>query len=79
MLDRTIRQVEAPLQANARGAALLASVALGHTSFTEIPRLVRHARTFEPDRSNRRLYDELFREFLRLYRGTRSVYRRLNG
>jgi len=78
VLGRTIRQVEAPLQANARGAALLASVALGRTSFTEIPRLVRHAGTFTPDRGKRRLYDELFREFLRLYRGTRGVYRRLN-
>ena len=49
VLDRTVRQVESPLQANARGAAFIASVALGHLDFDEIPDLVPIAETFHPD------------------------------
>jgi len=78
VLGRTIRQVEAPLQANARGAAFLASVALGRLRFDEIPALVPIAGTFRPNPNHRRLYDGLFREFVHLYRATRGVYARLN-
>ncbi|OGP59562.1 MAG: xylulose kinase [Deltaproteobacteria bacterium RBG_13_61_14] len=78
VLDRTIRQVEHPIWANARGAALIAAVALGFISFDDIPGLVKYANTFQPDSGNRRLYDEIFTEFLNIYKNNRAMYRRLN-
>jgi len=78
VLDRTIRQVEHPIWANARGAALIAAVALGFISFDDIPGLVKYANTFQPDPGNRRLFDEIFAEFLNIYKNNRAMYRRLN-
>ncbi|WP_224248512.1 xylulokinase [Hyalangium gracile] len=78
ILGRTIQQVDEPVMANARGAAFQAALALGHLTVDEIPALVPVARTYEPDTRNRGLYDELFREFLYLYKTHKSVYARLN-
>ncbi|MFA5785969.1 MAG: FGGY-family carbohydrate kinase [Actinomycetota bacterium] len=78
VLDRRIRRVKDPLQANARGAAFIASVAMGYLKFEDIGGLVQIDRTFEPDPGNRALYDELFREFLVIYKNNRSMYHRLN-
>lgn len=78
VLDRTVRQVKDPFQANARGAAWIAAVALGHISWDDIPDLVEYENTFEPDRKNRETYDRLFREFLGIYKNNRAMFRRLN-
>ncbi len=78
VLDRPIRQVADPTLANARGAALQACVALGHLSWDDVAGRVPIARAFEPDPSNRARYDELFPEFLAIYRRTRKIHARLN-
>ena len=78
VLNRSIRQVHNPIQANVRGAAFLASVALGYLAFDEIPGLTPIANTYTPDPQNRRIYDELFREFLNVYKQNKRIYRRLN-
>ncbi|HMA10052.1 MAG TPA: FGGY-family carbohydrate kinase, partial [Ramlibacter sp.] len=78
VMNRTIRQMEEPVQANVRGAALLASAALGHIRYDEISACVPVARTFTPDPANRRIYDELFAEFLALYKANRKAFSRLN-
>jgi xylulokinase len=78
VFGRTIQQVDEPVLANARGAAFQAAVALGHLTVDEIPSLVPVARTYEPDPKNRAIYDELFREFLHLYKTSKSVFGRLN-
>ena len=78
VLDRTIRQVKDPMQANARGAAFIAAVGLGEITFDQIPSLIQYENTFEPDPANRGIYDELFGEFVRIYRANRSITRRLN-
>lgn len=79
VLGRLMRQTADPMFANARGAALQASAALGYLSFDEIADVVPIARTFEPDPDNRRLYDGLFREFLNLHKVTHRTVTRLNG
>ena len=79
VMDRTIRQVKDPQQANARGAAFIASVALGQIKFEDIPGLVKFSGVFEPDPKNRRIYDELFREFVEIYNQNRPMFKRLNG
>lgn len=79
VLGRTIRRVKDPLQANARGAAFIASVALGYIEFDDIPNLVQISKTFSPDESNRAVYDKMFKEFVKIYKSNRRIYRRLNG
>jgi xylulokinase len=76
--DREIRQVEAPMQANARGAAFIASVALGFIKFEDIPDLVKVSKTYKPDPANRELYHGLFDEFLQIYKNNKAMYARLN-
>lgn len=78
VLDRPILQVNEPVMANARGAAFQAAVALGKLTVEEIPELVPVARRYEPDPKNRRTYDELFQEFLHLYKANKSIFARLN-
>jgi xylulokinase len=48
-------------------------------SFDDVARLVKVAAIFEPDANNGRLYDELFKEYLQLYRRNKGIYHRLNG
>jgi xylulokinase len=79
VLDRPVRQMAEPVQANARGAAMIAAVALGLGTFEGLAAQVPVERTFQPQPAHRAVYDELFREFLRLYRAHRGIHARLNG
>jgi xylulokinase len=78
VLGCPIRQIANPRYANAVGAALAAFAALGELRVEDIPSRVRTAALHEPDPGNREVYDELFAEFLELYRRLRPVYRRMN-
>ena len=79
VLDRPIRQVEHPIRANARGAAALAALGLRRASLTDVARSVRVVETFDPDRANRAVYDELFREFRAIHKQTKGIYARLHA
>ncbi len=79
VLDRPMRQVKDPVMANARGAAFIGAHALGKLRFEDVPDLVPIAKTWTPEPANRRLYDELFAEFLNVYRSTSKVCARLNA
>jgi xylulokinase len=78
VLGRGIEQVADPVNANARGAGLLAAVALGELSFDQVPDRVRVARSYQPDPAAGRLYDRLFAEFVGFYRRNRKAHARLN-
>ncbi len=78
VLNRTIRQVKDPIWANVRGAAFLAAIALRFMKFDEISERVEIAKTYRPDPANRKIYDELFKEFLNVYRNNKQMYARLN-
>lgn len=78
VLDREIRQVKDPLQANARGAAFIASVGLGYITFDDIPDLIAYEKTFSANDTNRGIYDELFGCFLEIYKNNRGMFQRLN-
>ena len=79
VLNRPIRQVKDPIQANARGAAILAGVALGATTFQEAARYVEIKQEFVPNLANRTLYNELFDAFLAIYKQNKKIYAGLNG
>ncbi|MCI0520037.1 MAG: FGGY-family carbohydrate kinase [Chloroflexi bacterium] len=78
VLGVEIHQVEAPIQANVRGAAFLAAAALGWLRFEDIPARVPIASVSTPNPDYRKLYDALYAEFLEIYRRTAPVYARLN-
>ncbi|MFN8487387.1 MAG: FGGY-family carbohydrate kinase [Caldilineaceae bacterium] len=79
VLGRPIQQMREPLHANARGAALLAAVALGQLTVNEIPAKAPIQKTFEPNPQHAALYAKLFREFVNLYKSNRRIHARLNG
>jgi xylulokinase len=66
------------VNANARGAGLLAAVALGELTFSQVPERVKVAGTYQPEPATRQLYDELFAEFVGFYRRNRRAHARLN-
>lgn len=78
VLDRPILQVESPRLAVARGAALIGLLALGKIRVDEIPQHTPVAATFQPNPAHRNLYDELFHEFVTLYKKNKAIYGRLN-
>ena len=78
VLDRPIHRVRDPLQANARGAAFLAGLALGALTVDDIPERVERDATFTPDAAARGLHDERFGAFLALHRRTRTWFDEIN-
>jgi xylulokinase len=78
VLNRPIRQMKDPIDVNVRGAALLASAALGYRHYDEIGVHVPVANTYQPNPEHRKIYDELFNEFIAIYESNRKIYARLN-
>jgi xylulokinase len=78
ILRRPIWQVAQPSAANARGAALLASIAIGAVTWAQIPDLVQVDERFAPDDTHKHAYEQAYAAFRSLYRKNRSIYARLN-
>ncbi|MFX1316694.1 MAG: FGGY-family carbohydrate kinase [Promethearchaeota archaeon] len=78
VLNRNIKQVANPIQANARGAAFIASVGLGYLKWDEIERCCEIAEVYTPNPENRKIYDKLFEEYLNIYNIMRKTYKELN-
>jgi xylulokinase len=79
VMNLSIRQVQDPIQVNARGAAFIAAVGLGYMTFADVPRHVEFQATCTPNPENRAAYDKVFGEFVRFYEQTKNIYKRLNG
>jgi xylulokinase len=79
VMDRTIDRVARPMQANLRGAAMWAAVAMGEVDLQEVDGLVTVDARFEPTGAHVATYDRLYREFPRLYRAQKSMFAHLNG
>jgi len=73
-----VRQVKDPIQANVRGAGLIAAVGLGLLSYDDVTARVRIRREYTPNPELGDLYDFYFREFVEIYRRNKQIYRRLN-
>jgi xylulokinase len=78
VLNRPIRQMKDPIEVNVRGAALLASAALGHLRYDEIGTHVPIVKTYTPNPDHRKLYNELFNEFVAIYESNHKIHARLN-
>ena len=78
VLECTIHQVENPVETNARGAGILAAVALGGGSFEDIAAGLETRRHYAPNPAHRALYTTMFRAFGDIYRAHRKICARLN-
>jgi xylulokinase len=78
VLNRKIKQVKDPIQANARGAAYIAAVGLGHIEWDHISKHIEISKEFKPNPENREIYDKLFKEYLNIYKIMKKPYNRLN-
>jgi xylulokinase len=79
VLDRKIRQNKDPIQANARGAAFIASVGLGYLKWDEIQSCCQVAKVYTPNPNNRQVYDSLYREFINIYKIMGKTHKKLNS
>ena len=79
VLGREIEQVADPVNAGARGAGMLAAVALGEFSFDEVPDRIPVAASYRPDPATAGLYAMLYGEFVGLYKRNHKAHARLNG
>jgi xylulokinase len=73
-----VQQVEAPIQANAVGAAFIGAVGIGALTMPDISSLTRLRKTYLPDASRKDVYEELFSNFQLAHRRLAPLYRRMN-
>ncbi|MCF6242080.1 MAG: FGGY-family carbohydrate kinase [Bacteroidales bacterium] len=78
VLQREIRQMEQPILANARGAAVLALIGLGYLDVEDSSQTAKAKKIYQPKTENTKIYDELFKEYLNIYHKNKKIYRRLN-
>jgi xylulokinase len=79
VLALDIKQVADPIQANARGAALIASAGLGELELRSAGEHVAIRRTYAPDPRNRAIYDAKFDAFVEIYGRMKGLYKKLNA
>ena len=78
VLQRDIKQVSDPIQANARGTAYIAAVGMGLMKFEDIPKHLKIKEVYKPNPDNRKIYDELFAAYIDIYNNNKKMYARLN-
>ncbi len=79
VMNVEVRQVQDPIQANARGAAFIAGVGLGSIGFGDVPQLVEFKYIYQPTPGHRAVYDDRYDIFVEIYRQMKGVYRKLNS
>jgi len=79
VFDRTIRQVRDPIEANVRGAGLQGAMGLELTGLDEVAEGIAVEQEYAPNPDNRGIYDELFGEFLTVYKKNKRIHARLNA
>jgi len=79
ILNRVIKQISNPVQANARGAGFIAAVALNELDWGDIVDCVKIEGIFHPTPEYKDHYNKMFDEFLNIYQNNRQMYYRLNA
>ncbi len=79
VLGVPIHQIDDPMHTTVRETALLGFVAMGFRSIEELPELIRIKRVFEPDVSNRTVYDKMYLQYRELYKRNKKVFAALNA
>jgi xylulokinase len=79
VLGVPIHQIEDPVNATVRGAAMLALITLGYRSVEDISSFVTIKKVFEPDTSNRGIYDKMYTQYREIFKRNKKVFNALNG
>ena len=79
VLQRPVEQLADPEYAVSRGVAMLGYHQLGELALDEVKDGVPIAATYEPRADASAKYDEMFTQFVRVFRKNRSVFRALNA
>jgi xylulokinase len=67
-INRVVRRIADPQDATLRGASVIASVALGLTSFRDATSRFEVDRVFKPDRRAVEYYEKLFKSYVKAYK-----------
>ncbi len=78
VLGVPIHQVEDPIHTTVRGTALLGFMALGYMTIEELSGLIKIKRVFEPNLSNRTVYDKMYTQYRELFKRNKKVFAALN-
>lgn len=78
IFDRPIKQMNEPLMANSRGTAILALLALNRISMDDVSKVVEPKKIFQPNKTNRAMYDEKFGRFVEIYTKNKPIFAKLN-
>ena len=77
---RTITTINQPTMAGAIGAAMCAFVGSGlFPDFKSVNRIIKEVKTYAPNADNKRIYDELFRNYKDIYISLKRTYIKANA
>jgi xylulokinase len=79
VLGVPIHQVDDPIHTTVRGTAFLGFIALGYRSIEELPEFIKIKRVFEPNLSNRAVYDKMYTQYRELFKRNKKVFAALNA
>ncbi len=78
VLQCPVRRPKNPIIANTQGVAYLCLMAQGKTTRAEIAAAVQIDHEFQPNPTNKKIYDELYDVFTRFYPANRGFFKQLN-
>lgn len=79
ILDRKINQIAEPSLAAVKGATIMAMVGLGVLkSFKDAIPLIKIENSFQPTSQNRIVYEKLYKQFLKIYKRNKKMFKTLN-
>ena len=78
VMNVKICQVDDPLNTTVRGTAMLAFNSLGYMSIDEIKGFAKIKKEFEPNPSNRTIYDKMYKQYRELFKRNRKIFKALN-
>jgi xylulokinase len=79
VLGVPIHQIDDPINTTVRGAALLGFVTMGYRSLDDLPGLVKIKQVFEPDASNRVVYEKMYTQYRELFKRNKKIFAALNA
>jgi len=79
VMNRPVHQLAEPRFVNNRGTAFLAFNELGVASLSEVDKVCKIGKTYQPEPENRDIYDSLFEQFVAAWDQNRPIFEALNG
>lgn len=78
VLNVKISQVKDPYLVNLKGIALSALASIGKIKWKEIPKTIKIKNEYMPQPNNVKIYNQMFKEFIEIYKKNYKIYKRLN-